>query len=696
MAGGIFFLVVGPSGAGKDSLMDGARLALGPTGRYVFARRTITRPHDAPGEDHEATTPEVFERRENAGQFLSTWKAHGLSYGLPIALLDELEAGRDVIANGSRAVIPDLARRVPRFVVVEVTAPAEVLEARIAGRGRESGDAVRARLARRGEPIPADVTALSVDNGSTLAEGIDRFVEAVASCHGGLHARRLPVSAGADRVVYVGAAHAGLLEAGRVEVSAEGTGRVRARVHLALQPGLLADNEIGLTAETFDELGAAEGRAVVVRAIPPPRSRELLKRKIQGEALDESQYRQVLREIVDGRYTESELTAFLVAASLSLTDQEVLALARARSGLSPVIAWDAPMVVDKHSLGGVPGNRLSPIVVPLIAAHGLLMPKTSSRAITSAAGTADVMEVAAAVDLDARQVRQCVGQARACIVWNGRLNHSVLDDAMNAITRPLGLNSARWSVASILSKKKTAGATHVVVDLPYGPRTKLATRQEALALAALFETTGHGIGLQVRALVTDGSMPIGRGIGPALEWRDVGRVLDNDSAQPADLREKALLFAANILAWDPAVGSVEAGLQTARRLLASGDARRALEKMIDAQGRRAVPASVSDVTHTVCAAVAGRVSAIDGWTIAGIARAAGAPQSKGAGIDLLCSVGDAVQVGDPLYRVHAADAAHLSVALGRRQPGFDIEPLAAARADAAAGVASDERSLLRA
>ena len=673
MDAGLFFLVVGPSGAGKDSLIDGARERLSAAGHHVFARRTITRPAASPGEDHDSVSEVEFGRCEAAGEFLATWQAHGLRYGLSSSLQHALDNGQHVIANGSRRIVGALAARLPRLCVIEVGAPPEVLAARIAGRGRESGDDLLQRLARRVDPIPDSVASLAVDNDATLAEGIDRFVEAIESFKGSRVVRRLAMQSGADRVAYLLSSDALKSVSGHVELLAHdgsAVSRLKVRVHVCEIDGALQAGEIGLSSETFDALGAPEGSQVMLRAIPAPRSREFLTRKIRGEALDEAQYRRVLREVVEGRYSERDLTAFLVAATQQLSDAEVLSLARVRASLARRIEWNESIVVDKHSMGGVPGNRLSPIVVPLVAAHGLAMPKTSSRAITSAAGTADVMEVAARVDLNAQDVRRCVAQARACIAWNGRLSHSVLDEVMNAITRPLAMDSNRWSVASILSKKKAAGATHVIVDLPYGPHAKIHTREAALELAALFEVTGRGLGLQVRALATDGSQPIGQGIGPALELRDIQRVLDNDARAPSDLREKALLFAGFILAWDPAVGSVEAGRERAQALLQSGAARRAFDRIVDAQGRHDEPlAAPGAFTHLVLAPLAGKVAAIDGWAIAGIARQAGAPRHKGAGIDLLCKVADTVRAGDPLYRIHADSAEDLAACRERLHAG---------------------------
>lgn len=569
MSDGIFFFVVGPSGAGKDSLIDGARDVLSD---FVFARRVVTRPHGSPGEDHEALDDTDFTRLDCQGEFLITWSAHGLRYGLRRDLLTALSQGRHVVANGSRAMIDMLSTRVPRLVVVEVSAPASVLAGRILARGRETPEEVEKRVTRQVEPTSADVEALKVLNDSTLEQGIERFV-------------------------------------------------------------------------------AALGRATQ----PAAPSMRALNAKIAGEALNEVQYAAVLDDILALRYSDRDINAFLLHASQNLSDAEVLALAKVRCKLTPRIVWDEPILVDKHSMGGVPGSRITLIVVPIVAAFGLAMPKTSSRAITSAAGTADAMETVARVDLTSAEVRHCVSQARACIAWNGRLNHSLIDDRINAFTRPLGLDSNRWSVASILSKKWSAGSTHVIIDLPYGPHAKLKDELEARTLGKLFESVGAGLGLHVKAMATDGSSPIGRGIGPALEVRDVKQVLDNDPDAPADLREKALRFAAEILAWAPAVGTISKGRQIAESLLSSGRARSAFESIVDAQGRRAPLVSPARFAQTVVAQQGGVVSGIDGWAIAGIARKAGAPTDPGAGVDLLATVGQHVEPGDELFHIHGAD-----------------------------------------
>ena len=583
MATGSFFFVVGPSGAGKDSLMDGARPHLDPT-RFIFATRTITRPADSGGEAHQACTQAEFTSLEQQGKFLITWQAHDLSYGLPSTLLDALAGGQHVIANGSRAMVAQLSTRVPNLVVVEIGAPPEILAQRLSQRGRESEADVAKRLARKTDPYPDGTHVLRVTNDQTPAIGISRFLATLAT-------------------------------------------------------------QLGQT--------------------PTPLAS--LYKKIAGFALTESEYRPLLIAINQKQYSGSELEAFLIACTQHLSDDELIAVARCRSELMPRIAWGRDMVVDKHSLGGIPGSRVTMVVIPIIAAHGLLIPKTSSRAITSAAGTADAMEVLAKVDLTPAQLKLCVAQTNACIAWNGKLNHSVIDDVMNALTRPLALDTRRWSVASILSKKYSAGATHVVIDIPYSSAGKVKTQAAAHELAQLFEMVGSALGLVVKAFATDGQAPIGRGIGPALEARDVLQVLERNPKAPTDLLEKSLFFASQILALDPAVGSVAKGRDRALELLNNGAANTAMQNIIAAQGAQPRLAWSGVLKHEVRAQHSGRVQAIDGFVISGLGRCAGAPADPLAGVDLACGLGAEINAGDLLYVLQASDSVKLAQAAALAQ-----------------------------
>lgn len=591
-AGRLFF-VVGPSGVGKDSLIDGLRSRLNEN-EFVFARRVITRAADAGGEVHESCSEEHFVRREAAGEFLVSWQAHGMRYGIPGHLVGELAAGRHVIANGSRGAAALLAERVANLVVVEIDAPAEIIAARLDARGRESAEEIAKRLSRAAVSYPESLKRVRVVNDRDLHTGVLRL-----------------------------------------------EGAVRAQL------------------EPPDDQAAP---------------RDILLHKLGGKRLSDMQWAKLLGAVLAGEISGEDLRALLITCATELDDDELVSVARWRAGLMPRISWGQTPVVDKHSLGGTAGSRVTMVVIPIVAAHGMLIPKTSSRAITSAAGTADAMEVLARVDLTPTELKETVRRAGACIAWNGRLNHSVLDEAMHRIERELGLDTRRWSVASILSKKWSAGSTHVVIDIPYMPAGKVASLGDARGMAQLFEAVGARLGLVVRAFPSDGSAPIGRGIGPALEVRDVLRVLDEHPEAPADLREKSLFFAGQILAFDPSVGSAARGLERARQILASGQARRALEAIIDAQGRHAPPDENAIQTAPVLANTAGWVAQIDARRISAIARIAGAPADPLAGVDLCCGLGNPVAAGQELYRVHSCNRERLAQALeeSRRVSGIRI------------------------
>ena len=462
------------------------------------------------------------------------------------------------------------------------------------------------------------------------------------------------------------------LGSGKVEIAGDGRS-VRAALNVIENDSIIATDEIGLSPYAFQRLGLAEGTEVTLERAHLPASQEALRAKIAGETLGADEIDEVISDIIADRYSNREIAAFLVSATTTLSITEVLHLARARARHSDRLEWPDGMVVDKHSMGGVPGNRVTMVVVPIVAAHGLTIPKTSSRAITSAAGTADVMEALARVDLEPDEVRRVVGEARGCIVWNGRLNHSPVDDVMNAVTRPLGIDSNRLSVASILSKKLAAGSTHVIIDIPVGPSAKVRRDNEAREMATLFEEVGEGLGMTVMARLTDGGRPIGRGVGPALEARDVMSVLACEEDAPMDLREKSLAFAGTLIGFDTEIGA-ENGIARARELLESGAALASMERIIDLQGRRPDPAAPGELSRDIPSPAAGIVTGIDCWRIAGIARRAGAPLDKGAGLDLNKQVGDPVAEGESLFTIHAGTAPDFTIAIEAAEEdcGFDI------------------------
>jgi len=457
----------------------------------------------------------------------------------------------------------------------------------------------------------------------------------------------------------------------KIEVSANGRS-ILAVLNICDDAQLLGGNELGLSEQAFRQLGLPEGTDVSVAQAGPPASREAIRRKVTGGRLDYADFEAVIRDIVGNRYSKMEIAAFLIASASFLTTDEVLALTRAMAAVGNRLTWLDRTVVDKHCIGGVPGNRTSMIVVPIVAAHGLSIPKTSSRAITSPAGTADTMEVLARVEIGADEMQDIVRAVNGCIVWGGHVNLSPADDILISVERQLGIDTREQLVASILSKKLAAGSSQLIIDIPIGPTAKVQSLAEGVRLRKLFEFVGDQIGLQLSVELSDGSQPVGNGIGPALEARDVLRVLHGDLAAPRDLRERSLLLAGRILEFDPALRG-GTGVQRARELLESGAAARQLDRIVDAQGP-ATSVPIGGLTREIAAAHDGVVAAIDCYRIARIARLAGAPTDKGAGVDLFKKVGDPVTVGEPLYRIHAEHTTdlHFSSQMAETDHGYQL------------------------
>ncbi|TDR53009.1 thymidine phosphorylase [Halomonas ventosae] len=442
----------------------------------------------------------------------------------------------------------------------------------------------------------------------------------------------------------------------KVEIRANGQ-RILASLNVVDDAAIVDCQQLGLSEDAFEALGVEAGHPVSVSQAEPPASIPALHRKLAGERLSRDDFRHIIRDIAELRYSKIELTAFVVGCDRGELDrEEVFYLSDAMSRVGRRLDWHEHPVVDKHCIGGIPGNRTSMLVVPIVAAHGLLCPKTSSRAITSPSGTADTMEVLANVDLPFDVLGEIVRTHRGCLAWGGTSELSPADDVLISVERPLSIDSPGQMVASILSKKVAAGSSHLLLDLPVGPHAKVRSMPEARQLRRLFEFVAGRMGLTLDVVITDGSQPVGRGIGPVLEARDVMRVLTHHPEAPMDLRQKALRLAGRMLEFDPDVRG-GAGFGIARDILDDGRAAEKMQAIIEAQGRRPFdPENPPLAPHSfeVLAAADGVVTGIDNLKLARIARLAGAPKAAGAGVDLLRRIGDPVTRGQPLYRVHAA------------------------------------------
>ncbi len=448
----------------------------------------------------------------------------------------------------------------------------------------------------------------------------------------------------------------------KVKICANGH-RIIAVLNVVDDNSIVTPNDLGLSEEAFVLLGVDEGHIVSIEHAEPPISMNAVRRKIAGERLNQDDFNHIIQDITNKHYSKTEIAAFLVASGQTDMDRdEVFYLTRAMLEAGKQLHWNESLVADKHCIGGIPGNRTSMLVVPIVAAHGMLVPKTSSRAITSPAGTADTMEVLANVEFDIKKLHDIVRKHRGCLAWGGTAQLSPADDIIITVERPLGIDSQGQMVASILSKKLSAGSTHLLIDIPVGPTAKVRQMRQAQRLRKLFEFVADQLAIHLEVVITDGRQPVGAGIGPVLEARDVMQVLQNSPDAPDDLRQKSLHLAGRLLEFDPDIRGGK-GYSIARDILDSGRALQMMNTIIDAQGKQQKKFELGKLTHDVLAPASGVVVNIDNHQMAHIARFAGAPIDKGAGIDLFKKLGEKVKKGEPLYRIYAEFPSDFNFAL---------------------------------
>lgn len=480
-----------------------------------------------------------------------------------------------------------------------------------------------------------------------------------------VRARRLGLFTQSDAIVLMRAdCHVCRAEglAARSQVLLSAGGREVLAILYQVAEGLLEIDEAGLSEAAWERLGVEEGAEIAVSHPPALASMSSVRRRILGQRLDAAAMAAIIGDVAAARYTDVHLSAFLTACSaLPLDEAETVDLTRAMVEVGERLTWDAPVVIDKHSVGGLPGNRTTPIVVSIVAAHGLLMPKTSSRAITSPAGTADTMETLAPVDLDLAAMRRVVEQEGACIVWGGAVRLSPADDILIRIERVLDIDTEGQLVASVLSKKIAAGSNHVIIDMPVGPTAKVRSDDAAAQLAGALTTVGAAFGLNVRTVLTDGAQPVGRGVGPALEARDVLAVLRGEPDAPGDLKRRACALAGAALELAGACTAGEGAAQAAATL-DDGRAWTKFQRICEAQGGMRTP-PVAAQRKPLNAEHSGRLVQINNRTLARLAKLAGAPDAKAAGVDLHVRLGDEVEAGQPLLTIHAEAPGELAYAL---------------------------------
>ena len=426
---------------------------------------------------------------------------------------------------------------------------------------------------------------------------------------------------------------------------------------------MLEHNQVGMFKDVQEILGLKKGESVEVRAISAPESVSYIKKKLDGIALSEKEINAIVKDLGNNSLSEIEAAAFVSAVYIhdyNLEETVAMTKALARDGLQ--IKIKKGKIVDKHCIGGTNG-RTTMIIVPIIAAAGLRIPKTSSRSITSAAGTADAMEVLANVALSSKRITEITEKIGGVIAWGGALELAPVDDKIIQIEHPFSLDPTGQIIASVMAKKASVGAKYVVIDLPVGPNMKVQSRERAEEMAKKFIAVGRKLGMRIKAVITDGTEPVGGAFGPALEAKQVMEVLEGKRFD--NLAQKSCELAGVLL---ELAGKAKKGKGTlqARKILESGKALAKMKEIIRAQGKRVLESSEIEgakFKKTIEANEDGEISKINIRKCAELARIAGAPANKHAGVLLLVEVGEKVVKGQKLFEIHSENRRKLELAL---------------------------------
>ena len=428
-------------------------------------------------------------------------------------------------------------------------------------------------------------------------------------------------------------------------------------------PKLVRKNEIGLSQELSRILKLKNKSIVEVSASELSDASFLIRKKLNGATLTKKELEYLISEIVHNNLTESEIAFFTAAEKLNgMKMEEIINLTRAMVKTGVRLKFKDKYVADKHCIGGIAGNRTTPIVVAICAAVGLILPKTSSRAITSASGTADVMGTISNVELSIKEIKRVIKKTGACLAWGGSLGLAPSDDKIIRVERLLNLDIEPQLLASIMSKKIAAGAKYILIDIPYGEGAKVKSLVAAKKLAKKFEILGKRFGLKLKVVYTNGSEPIGNGIGPVLEMLDVIEVLRNNG--PEDLKEKSLYLSTELIK----LCGIKNAKEKAEKALSSGKALKKFKEIINAQNKeksfdkKVKMLKLGKYEKIIKAKRSGRIISISNKGINALCRILGTPETISAGVYLHKHTGE-IKKREPILTMYSESKSKIKDAL---------------------------------
>jgi len=474
----------------------------------------------------------------------------------------------------------------------------------------------------------------------------------------------LPVSTGKLVCVLneIDAKELGIFAGDRVEIENRRTKKHCVAI-VDVTKDFVKENFIGLFCEVAELVTAKSKEIVNVKPTGRLDSVDLIKKKLNGEKLSPTELKQIVKDIADSRLSDIEASAFIAAVYMKGFDlKETESMTKALIGNGKKIDFDVKPIVDKHSIGGVNG-RATMIIVPIVASAGLFIPKTSSRSITSAAGTADAMEILAPINLSFEKIKAITKKVGGVITWGGAVDLAPADDKIIRIRHPLALDPEGMLIASVLAKKASVGSKFVVIDIPVGENSKIKDKSKALLMAKKFVVVGKEIGMEVEVVITDGDEPSGLAFGPALETKYALEILEGKRFD--NLAQKSCELAGALFELS-GVSRSGRGYIKALEILESGIALKKMKEIIKAQGGKISSSNqiiLSGMNKEVKAEGDGVIQKANILTLTTIARTAGAPANKLAGVMLHKIQGDSVKKGEVLFTIYAENEMKLKSAL---------------------------------
>ena len=426
--------------------------------------------------------------------------------------------------------------------------------------------------------------------------------------------------------------------------------------------GKIKENEIAISTEIQKRIELRNGQKIDVNFASIPQSLTFIKKKLNKEQLSEKEINEIVKDIVNNSLSDAEIALFVSAMyEHGLVMKETIFLINSILKSGNKLKLRKKFITDKHSIGGIPGNRTTPLVVSICAAAGLTMPKNSSRAITSAAGTADVIETIAKVEFSIDELKKIIKKTNACMVLGGYIGLVPADSEIIRVEKMVGIDPEAQLLASIMSKKLAVGSRYILIDIPYGKTAKVS-KKKAIDLKKKFEYLGDHYKRKLKCVLTDGSQPIGNGIGPVLELIDIIKMLDPKENGPKDLEKKSLFLSGEILEM---TGKAKKGngSEMAKEILYSGEAFKKFKQIIAAQGGNLKRIKKAKFKKDILMKRNGKIIEIDNIKINFLARITGCPVDKSAGLYLHHHVGNKLNKGEKILTIYSESKSRLGQAI---------------------------------